>query len=150
MDSVTLVLSIYDALSVIRNGSLPTAIRDAAEQAILDALRSVPEKTERWGQCKAATANLNLTLQSVPGDHKVRAIAVIKNTIGFNLREAKDFVESVMGKNGYLGQNRWVEGTVGAATTLVAKADLVNIAAEELRNLGCTVVVDDWGLRDPD
>jgi hypothetical protein len=86
----------------------------------------------------------------VPGDHKVRAIAVIKNTIGFNLREAKDFVESVMGKNGYLGQNRWVEGTVGAATTLVAKADLVNIAAEELRNLGCTVVVDDWGLRDPD
>jgi ribosomal protein L7/L12 len=150
MDSVTLVLSIYDALSVIRNGSLPTAIRDAAEQAILDALRSVPEKTERWSQCKAATANLNLTLQSVPGDHKVRAVAVIKNTIGFNLRQAKDFVESVMGKNGYLGQNRWVEGTVGAATTLVAKADLVNIAAEELRNLGCTVVVDDWGLRDPD
>lgn len=147
MDSVTLVLSIYDALAAIRNDSLPTAIRDAAEQSILDVLRSVPEKTEK---CKAATTNLNLTLQSVPGDHKVRAIAVIRNTIGFNLREAKDFVESVMGKNGYLGQNRWVEGTVGAATTLVAKADLVNIAAEELRNLGCGVVVDDWGLRDPD
>lgn len=147
MDSVTLVLSIYDALAAIRNDSLPTAIRDAAEQSILDVLRSVPEKTEK---CKAANTNLNLTLQSVPGDHKVRAIAVIRNTIGFNLREAKDFVESVMGKNGYLGQNRWVEGTVGAATTLVAKADLVNIAAEELRNLGCGVVVDDWGLRDPD
>lgn len=147
MDSVTLVLSIYDALAVIRNDSLPTAIRDAAEQSILDILRSVPEKTE---QCKTATTNLNLTLKSVPGVHKVRAIAVIRNTIGFNLREAKDFVESVMGKDGYLGQDRWVERTVGAATTLVAKADLVNTAAEELRNLGCGVVVDDWGLRDPD
>lgn len=144
MDTVTLVLSIYDALAVVRNNSLPTVIRDAAEQAILSAFKSV--NTD-----KADSRYLNLCLKSVPRDHRVRAISVIKHTIGYALTEAKDFVDTVIGKDGYYdNRHRWVPEVAGTSTVLTDLRDKVNSAAEQLRAMGCEVLVDDWGCKDPD
>ena len=145
MDSVTLVLSIYDALAAIRNDSLPTAIRDAAEQSVLDALRSVSNKS------KAVSSRLNLLLKSVPRDHRVRAIAAVKNTMGYGLREAMDFVHTVIGKDGYYRErNWWVPPVTGISAVLTDTRDNVTSLSEQLKSMGCEVFVDDWGLRDPD
>lgn len=144
MDTVTLVLSIYDALAVVRNNSLPTVIRDAAEQAILSAFKSV--NTD-----KADSRRLNLCLKSVPCGYRVRAISVIKHTIGYGLREAKDFVDTVIGKQEYYdNHHRWVPGVPGTSAVLTDLRDKVNSAAEQLRGMGCEVIVDDWGCKDPD
>lgn len=144
MDTVTLVLSIYDALAVVRNNSLPTVIRDAAEQAILSAFKSV-------NNTKSDSRYLNLCLKSVPRDHRVRAISVIKHTIGYALTEAKDFVDTVIGKDGYYdNRHRWVPEVAGTSTVLTDLRDKVNSAAEQLRDMGCEVIVDDWGCKDPD
>jgi ribosomal protein L7/L12 len=145
MDSVTLVLSIYDALSAIRNDSLPTAIRDAAEQAILDVLRSVSNKKE------AVSSRLNLLLKSVPRDHRVRTIAAVRHTMGYGLRDAKDFVDTVIGKDGYYSEHDgWVPPVTGISAVLTDTRDNVTSLSEQLKSMGCEVFVDDWGLRDPD
>lgn len=137
MDTVTLVLSIYDALAVVRNNSLPTVIRDAAEQAILSAFKSVNAD-------KSDSRYLNLCLKSVPCDYRVRAISVIKHTIGYGLREAKDFVDTVIGKDGYYdNHHRWVPAVPGAYAVLTDLRDKVKSAAEQLRDMGCEVIVDD-------
>ena len=144
MDTVTLVLSIYDALAVVRNNSLPTVIRDAAEQAILSAFKSV--NTD-----KADSRRLNLCLKSVPRDHRVRSISDIKHTIGYAVTEAKDFVDTVIGKDGYYdNRHRWVPEVAGTPSVLTDLRDKVNSAAEQLRGMGCEVIVDDWGCKDPD
>ena len=140
MDSVTLVLSIYDALSAIRNDSLPTAIRDAAEQAILDVLRSVSNKKE------SVSSRLNLLLKSVPRDHRVRSIAAVRHTMGYGLREAKDFVDTVIGKDGYYSEHDgWVSPVCGIAAVLTHTRDNVTSLAEQLKSMGCEVSVNDWG-----
>lgn len=145
MDSVTLVLSIYDALAAIRNDSLPTTIRDAAEQSVLDALRSVSNKG------KAVSSRLNLILKSVPRDHRVRAIAAVRHTMAYGLRDAMDFVDTVIGKDGYYRErDGWVSPIRGISAVLTDTRDNVTSLSEQLKSMGCEVFVDDLGLRDPD
>ena len=145
MDSVTLVLSIYDALAAIRNDSLPKAIRDAAEQSILDALRSVSNKGE------SVSTRLNLLLKSVPRDHRVRAIAAVRNTLGYDLREAKDFVDTVVGKDGYFDDREgWISPVSGISAVLTHARYNVTRLADQLNRMGCEVYTDAWGLGDPD
>jgi ribosomal protein L7/L12 len=139
MDTIALTLSITNALLLLRNVTLPLDVRDDIATAIENAFKG-------RGLNVGNTNRLNLTLRCVPKDHKVRAIAVFKNTLGFGLREAKDFVEIVLGKDGYYNNDhRWKDGVAGTPATITgAKADVLK-AVKELENLGCEVVVDDYG-----
>jgi ribosomal protein L7/L12 len=139
MDTIALTLSITNALLLLRNVTLPLDVRDDVATAIENAFKGS-------GLNVGNTNRLNLTLRYVPKDHKVRAIAVFKNTLRFRLREAKDFVEIVLGKDGYYNNDhRWKDGVAGTPATITgAKADVLK-AVKELENLGCEVVVDDYG-----
>jgi ribosomal protein L7/L12 len=139
MDTIALTLSITNALLLLRNVTLPLDVRDDVATAIENAFKG-------RGLNVGNTNRLNLTLRYVPKDHKVRAIAVFKNTLRFGLREAKDFVEIVLGKDGYYNnEHRWKDGVAGTPATITgAKADVLK-AVKELENLGCEVVVDDYG-----
>jgi len=60
-------------------------------------------------------------------------------------------VDTVIGKDGYYdNRHRWVPEVAGTSTVLTDLRDKVNSAAEQLRAMGCEVLVDDWGCKDPD
>jgi len=144
MDTIALTLSITNALLLLRNVTLPADVKDDIATAIENAFKG-------RGLNVGNTNRLNLTLRYVPKDHKVRAIAVFKNTLGHGLREAKDLVETVLGKDGYYNnEHRWKDGVNGTPTTVIGSTRDILKAVKELENLGCEVMVDDWGFRDPD
>jgi ribosomal protein L7/L12 len=144
MDTIALTLSITNALLLLRNVTLPADVRDDVSTAIENAFKG-------RGLNVGNTNRLNLTLRYVPKDCKVRAIAVFKNTLGHGLREAKDLVETVLGKDGYYtNEHRWKDGVNGTPTTVIGSTRDILKAVKELENLGCEVMVDDWGFRDPD
>lgn len=144
MDTIALTLSITNALLLLRNVTLPLDVRDDVATAIENAFKGRGLNVGNAG--KGNTDFLNLTLRYVPRNHKVFTIAVFKNTLGYRLREAKDFVEIVLGKDGYYNnEHRWKDGVAGTPATITgAKADVLK-AVKELENLGCEVVVDDYG-----
>ncbi len=138
MDTIALTLSITNALLLLRNVTLPLDVRDDVATAIENAFKGS-------GLNVGNTNRLNLTLRYVPKDHKVRAIAVFKNTLRFRLREAKDFVEIVLGKDGYYNNDhRWKDGVAGTPATITGATTEVLKAVKELENMGCEVVVDDF------
>jgi len=138
MDTIALTLSITNALLLLRNVTLPLDVRDDVAAAIENAFKGS-------GLNVGNTNRLNLTLRYVPKDHKVRAIAVFKNTLRFRLREAKDFVEIVLGKDGYYNNDhRWKDGVAGTPATITGATTEVLKAVKELENMGCEVVVDDF------
>lgn len=140
MDTVTLVLSVYDAISLIRNAKLPATIRDAAEAAVVNAIKSVAAPV------KSASTHLNLTLKYVPQANKIKAIAAVRNILGLKLREAKDFVEIVTGKSGYyLATGEWNPAIEGTPSTIYDTRDRMEALAAELTLFGCDLVVDDCG-----
>lgn len=144
MDTIALTLSITNALLMLRNVTLPLDVRDDISTAIENAFKGRGLNASNTGTWN--TTFLNLTLRYVPKDHKVGAIAVFKNTLGYGLRDAKDFVEIVLGKDGYYtNDHRWKDAVAGTPATITgAKADVLK-AVKELENLGCEVVVDDYG-----
>jgi ribosomal protein L7/L12 len=149
MDTISLTLSITNALLLLRNVTLPLDVRDDISTAIENAFKGRGLSVGNTGTWN--TAFLNMTLRYVPKDHKVRAIAVFKNTLGYGLRDAKDLVEIVLGKDGYYNnQHRWQDGVAGTPTTITgATADVLK-AVKELENMGCEVVVDDYGCSNAD
>lgn len=143
MDTIALTLSITNALLLLRNVTLPADVRDDVSTAIENAFKGRGLNTSNTGTWN--TTFLNLTLRYVPKDHKVRAIAVFKNTLGYGLREAKDFVEIVLGKEGYYtNEHRWKDGVAGTPATITGLTVDILKAVKELENLGCEVVVDDY------
>lgn len=149
MDTIALTLSITNALLLLRNVTLPVDVRDDISTAIENAFKGRGlnvGSTRTWN-----TNYLHLTLQHVPKDHKVRTIAVFKNTLGYGLRDAQDLVEIVLGKDGYYTDtHRWKDGVLGTPTTITgATADILK-AVKELENLGCKVLVDDYGCHNPE
>ncbi len=138
MDTIALTLSITNALLLLRNVTLPLDVKDDIATAIENAFKG-------RGLNVGNTNHLNLTLRYVPKDHKVRAIAVFKNTLGFGLRDAKDLVETVLGKNGYYSNgHQWKAGVAGTPATITGATTDVLKAVKELENMGCEVVVDDF------
>jgi len=149
MDTIALTLSITNALLLLRNVTLPADVRDDVSTAIENAFKERGLNVSNTGTWNSNY--LNLTLRHVPKDHKVRAIAVFKNTLGHGLREAKDLVETVLGKDGYYtNEHRWKDGVNGTPTTVIGSTRDILKAVKELENMGCEVMVDDWGFRDPD
>jgi len=70
---------------------------------------------------------------------------VFKNTLRFGLRDAKDLVETVLGKNGYYSNgHQWKAGVAGTPATITGATTDVLKAVKELENMGCEVVVDDF------
>lgn len=139
MDTVTLVISVYDALSLIRNAKLPSTIRDAAEAAVVNAVKSVAAPV------KSASTHLQLVLKHVPMENKIKAIAAVRNILGLKLRDAKDWVEIVTGRSGYyLASGEWNPAIEGTPATIYDSRDRAEALATELRNIGCEVMLDDW------
>jgi ribosomal protein L7/L12 len=148
MDTIALTLSITNALLLLRNVTLPADVRDDVSTAIENAFKGRGLNASNTGTWN--TNFLNLTLRYVPKDHKVRTIAVFKNTLGYGLREAKDLVETVLGKDGYYtNEHRWKDGVAGTPATITGLTADVLKAVKELENLGCEVVVDDYGCYNP-
>lgn len=142
MDTVNIALSLSAALLLLRNDHLDEAVRDAVQTAI-----------EKAFNVASSTHKLNLTLKSVVPDQKIPCIAAIRHSLGWGLRECKEFVEVVLGKpdysNGYYNDiGGWVTNVKyygGQQNTLtIDAADAANLQTK-LRELGCDVVVDTRG-----
>lgn len=135
MNTVSLQLTVNAALELLTNTAIPKETRDEIKNCIIQAwsvANGVVESNSRYR---------NLTLKIVPPGVKIRCIAAIRNNIGWDLRESKDFVESVLGKQkDYVG-----EYFGGAAATLTGLTEDINRLSDELRAMGCEVVTDAYG-----
>ena len=142
LHTVVLNLTIKAALELLTNTRVSKETRDEVKKCIVDAWAAAnPE----FANMKPETRHLNMTLKTVNPEHKIRCIAAVKNNLGWNLKEAKDFVENVMGKEQYYGDGIFVGG--GPQTLTGLRADVLS-AVDSLRAYGCEVVTDTWGCED--
>jgi hypothetical protein len=143
MNNVNLSLALTSALSLLRNTSISDTIRDEIQRAIEIGL----------SQCDNGlkpTFYMNLTLKSVPVKEKVRCIAAVRNTLLWNLKPSKDFVDVVLGKldlgagayddNGYWAP-KYINGT---PNTLTETTERVRDLAKQLSEMGCEVYTDTY------
>jgi hypothetical protein len=143
MTYINLSLALTSALSLLRNTSISDTIRDEIQRAIEIGL----------GQCDNGlkpTRYMNLTLESVPVKDKVRCIAAVRNTLLWNLKPSKEFVDVVLGKldlgagtyddNGYWAP-KYINGT---PNTLTERTELVKELAKKLSEMGCEVYIDTY------
>jgi ribosomal protein L7/L12 len=142
MNTINLSLDLASALSLLRNTSISSAIRDDIEKACL---RSVG-----INDCSKSTRYMNLTLQSVPVKQKIRCIAAVKNTLVWGLKESKDFVDVVLGKldvgaGKYDNDGYWEPKYIsGTPNTLTERTELVKELASLLIDMGCEVYTDTY------
>jgi ribosomal protein L7/L12 len=142
MKTINLSLDLASALSLLRNTSISSAIRDDIEKACLQSVGI--------NDCSKSTRYMNLTLQSVPVKQKIRCIGAVKNTLVWGLKESKDFVDVVLGKldvgagkydnDGYW-ESKYINGT---PNTLTEHAELVRELANQLSDMGCDVFTDTY------
>lgn len=138
LNTVSIVLTINNALDILRDPGMPNYLCDAAQKAILAAFSQ--------NTSNGTSVNCNLTLKSGPIGTKVRAIAAIRNNLGWGLKEAKDWVEVVTGKAGwYNEQGEWISSIPGTPNTLILRRSDVDAVSNDLRKIGCEFVVDDYG-----
>jgi hypothetical protein len=143
MTNINLSLTLKSALSLLTNNSISDTIRDEIQQSIEVAM----------GQCGCgvkSTRHMNLTLQSVPVKEKIRCIAAVRNTLLWNLKPSKEFVDVVLGKldlgagtyddNGYWAP-KYINGT---PNTLTERTELVRELAARLSEMGCEVYTDTY------
>ena len=146
LNTVSIVLTINNALDILRDPGMPNYLCDAAQQAILAAFSQGTSNGTSNISERDLSVNCNLTLKSVPIGTKVRAIAAIRNNLGWGLKEAKDWVEVVTGKAGwYNQQGEWIPSIVGTPNTLILSRSDVDAVSNDLRKIGCEFVVDDYG-----
>ena len=145
MTNINLSLTLTSALSLLRNISISDTIRDEIQRAIEIGL----------SQCDNGlkpTRYMNLTLQSVPVKDKVRCIAAVKNTLLWNLKPSKEFVDVVLGKldlkstGSYDSAGYWspVYKGDGTPNTLTERTELVKELAKQLSEMGCEVYTDTY------
>jgi hypothetical protein len=143
MTNINLSLTLKSALSLLTNNSISDTIRDEIQQSIEAAMSGC-------GCGVKSTYYMNLTLQSVPVKEKVRCIAAVRNTLLWNLKPSKEFVDVVLGKldlgagvyddNGYWAP-KYINGT---PNTLTERTELVRELAARLSEMGCEVYTDTY------
>lgn len=144
MTNINLSLALTSALSLLRNTSISNSIRDEIQRAIESGL----SQSDRG--CAESTYRMNLTLQSVPVDNKIKCIAAVRNTLLWGLKESKDFVDVVLGRldvgaGVYDNDGYWAPKYInGTPNTLTERTELVRDLAEQLSNLGCEVYTDTY------
>lgn len=141
MNAVTIKLTVHAALELLTSAAVSPTTRDEIKQSIIQSWSSANPALSR------TTKYLNLTLKTVSPMHKIRCIAAVRNNLGWGLKESKDFVESVLGKQEMYGVGPYLGG---AAASLTGLTDDINSLANELMQLGCEVVTDTWGCENPD
>lgn len=147
MTNINLSLALTSALSLLRNTSISDSIRDEIQRAIESGL----SPSDRG--CAESTYRMNLTLQSVPVNNKIKCIAAIRNTLLWGLKESKDFVDVVLGRidleNGgagvYDSNGNWAPVYRGGTpNTLTERTELVRDLAYQLSEMGCEVYTDTY------
>lgn len=143
MTNINLSLALTSALSLLRNTSISDTIRDEIQRAIESGLSQHDSEVK-------STCHMNLTLKSVPVKEKVRCIAAVRNTLMWNLKPSKEFVDVVLGKldlgagvyddNGYWAP-RYINGT---PNTLTERTESVRELAARLIEMGCEVYTDTY------
>ena len=144
MNNINLSLALTSALSLLRNTSISDTIRDEIQRAIESGL----SPSDRG--CSESTYRMNLTLQSVPVDNKIKCIAAVRNTLLWGLKDSKDFVDVVLGRldlsNGAYDDNgNWAPTYKGGTpNTLTERTELVRDLAYQLSEMGCEVYTDTY------
>jgi hypothetical protein len=143
MTNINLSLTLKSALSLLINDSISNAIRDEIQKSIEVAMSDC-------GRGVQSTRHMNLTLKSVPVKEKIRCIAAVRNTLLWNLKPSKEFVDVVLGKldlgagtyddNGYWAP-KYINGT---PNTLTERTELVRELAARLSEMGCEVYTDTY------
>lgn len=143
MTNINLSLALTSALSLLRNTSISDTIRDEIQRAIEGGLSQHDSETK-------STCYMNLTLQSVPVKEKVRCIAAVRNTLMWNLKPSKEFVDVVLGKLdlesvGYYDNGYWAHRHInGTPNTLTERTESVRELAAQLIEMGCEVYTDTY------
>lgn len=144
MNNINLSLALTSALSLLRNTSISDTIRDEIQKAIESGL----SQSDRG--CAESTYRMNLTLKSVPVDNKIKCIAAVRNTLGWGLKDSKNFVDVVLGKldleaGGYDDMGYWAPRYInGTPNTLTERTELVRNLAYQLSEIGCEVYTDTY------
>ena len=144
MNNINLSLALTSALSLLRNTSISDTIRDEIQKSIEVAM----------GQCGCgveSTHNMNLTLKSVPVKERVRCIAAVRNTLLWNLKPSKEFVDVVIGRldvgagAAYDNNGYWEPAYKGGTpNTLIESTQRVKDLAAQLSEMGCEVYTDTY------
>jgi ribosomal protein L7/L12 len=137
MNTITLKLTTHAVLEILTSTSvdISKATKHEIAKCLIDGWEADNER-------RLAQKNvLNMTVKWVDITNKLRCIKVIKDKLGWGLREAKDFIEGVTGKEKVFGDGVWVGG---CPQTLTGDTEKVLIVADTLRDYGCEVVTDSW------
>ena len=88
----TIALSVSAALTMLRNATTPEWIKDEIQSCVEKIASAAPVAVV----CETATLTLNRVC--APDINKIKCIAAVRNNLGWGLKEAKDWVEIVVGK----------------------------------------------------
>lgn len=139
----TIALSISAALTLLRNATTPEWIKEEIQSSVEKIASSAPVTSV----CETATLTLNRVC--APDINKIKCIAAVRNNLGWGLKEAKDWVEIVVGKadfsKGYYNdQGEWVPSVTyngGVPAALVGPKRSIMDLERVLRSLKCDVSV---------
>jgi len=139
----TIALSVSAAINMLRSATTPEWIKDEIQFCI--------EKIAVSAAVPVACETLTLTLNRVcaPDINKIKCIAAVRNNLGWGLKEAKDWVEIVIGKGDYSkgyynDMGEWVPSVTyngGRPASLVGPKRSVLVLESTLRSLKCDVVL---------
>ncbi len=139
----TIAISISAALTILRNAATPEWIKEDVQDAVEKLFESTPVAV------MGDTATLTLNSVCAPDVNKIKCIAAVRNTLGWGLKESKEWVEIVIGKADYSkgyydDQNKWIPSVTysgGRPASLISTKNNVLELERKLRSLKCDVVV---------
>ena len=139
----TIALSISAAIAMLRNATTPEWIKDEIQSCVEKIASSAPVSVV----CETATLTLNRVC--APDINKIKCIAAVRNNLGWGLKEAKDWVEIVVGKadfsKGYYNDmGEFVPSVTyngGVPASLVGPKRSILELERVLRSLKCDVAV---------
>lgn len=116
-------MTVREAVNLVSNG------------CHLDMYERIVQALEaKCGELKAI-----MTVRYVPRDSFIPCIKIIRNHLGWGLKETKDFLDVVRGGWNSI-ENDYVDGNPNSLTN---DSDVIIKIASELRSQGCTVDVKD-------
>jgi ribosomal protein L7/L12 len=120
---INVEMTVREALNLVSNG-----VHMDMYERIVQALEA------KCGELKAI-----MTVRYVPRDSFIPCIKIIRNHLGWGLKDTKDFLDIVRG--GWSSdENDYVDGKPNSLTN---DSDVIIKIASELRSQGCTVDVKD-------
>jgi hypothetical protein len=139
----TIALSLSAAIALLRDVATPEWIKDELQSCVEKIASSAPVAV----MCETATLTLNRVC--APDVNKIKCIAAVRHNLGWGLKEAKDWVEIVVGKadysKGYYNDmGEWVPSVTyngGVPAALVGPKRSILELERAFRSLKCDVSV---------